>query len=93
MSALLEIGLFLQKWVPSRGVPGAKNVPVNNVMRVLVMLLQNKRGMSAFPESGRSDEAKFIEMRDRFRPRLCENPPNFVADGTALHFDCKGVSD
>jgi len=31
-----------------RGVGGAKTVQVNNVMRVLVTLLQNKRGMSAF---------------------------------------------
>ncbi len=34
------------------GCRGAKIVPVNNVRRVLVTLLQNKRAMSAFPDSG-----------------------------------------
>jgi len=48
--------------------PGAKTISVNNVMRVLVTLLQNKRGMSSFPESGRSDEAKIIKIKVRFRP-------------------------
>ncbi len=28
-----------------------------------------------------------------FWPRLCENSPNFVADGTALHIDYKSASD
>jgi hypothetical protein len=35
-----------------RGALGAKTVQVNNVMRVLVTLLKNKRGMSAFAQSG-----------------------------------------
>ncbi len=26
-------------------------------------------------------------------PRLCENSPNFVADGTALHIGYKGALD
>ncbi len=47
---------------------GAKTVPVNNVMRVLVTPLQNKRGMSVVPESGRSGTAKTAEIRVRFRP-------------------------
>ncbi len=29
----------------------------------------------------------------RLWPRLCENSPNFVADGTATHIGYKGVSD
>ncbi len=44
---------------------GAKTLQVNNVMRVLVTLLQNKRGMSAFPESGRSIFEKSFNMADR----------------------------
>ena len=27
-----------------------------------------------------------------FRPRLCKNSPNFVADGTAFHIDYKSPS-
>jgi hypothetical protein len=38
------------------GCQGAKIVPVNNVMRVLVTLLQKKGGMSVFPDSGRSND-------------------------------------
>ena len=37
-----------------------------------------------------------LETQDsdfRFRPRLCKNSPNFVADGTALHIDYKSPSD
>ena len=49
--------------------------------------------MSAFPEIGHSDHQEMSEIRGRFRPRLCENSPNFVADGTALHIDCKSASD
>jgi len=49
-------------------------------MRVLVMPLQNKRGMSAFPESGRSGAMKTAEMKGRFRPKpdICRqvNPDN-----------------
>ncbi len=29
----------------------------------------------------------------RLGPRLCENSPNFVADGTALHTGYNGVAD
>ncbi len=32
--------------------PGAKTISVNNVIRVLVTLLQNKREMSTFAQSG-----------------------------------------
>ncbi len=56
-------------WVPSRRVPaGAKIVLSNNVLRVLVAVLQNKRGMSAFPGSGHSDHQILGEIRVRFRP-------------------------
>ncbi len=49
--------------------------------------------MTAYPESGRSDRQKLGEIRVRFRPRLCKNSTNFLADGTALHIDCKRASD
>jgi len=50
------------------GCRGAKIVSVNNVMRVLVTPLKTKRGMSAFPESGRSDHRNLSEIKVRFRP-------------------------
>jgi len=49
--------------------------------------------MSAFPESGRSGAEKTAEIKGSFRPRLCKNSPNFVADGAALHIDYKSASD
>ncbi|MEE8220476.1 MAG: hypothetical protein V3R21_01845, partial [Woeseiaceae bacterium] len=42
---------------------------MNNVMRVLVTPLQNKRGTAAFPESGRSNCWKGRQIKVRFWPK------------------------
>ncbi len=49
--------------------------------------------MSAFAESGHSNATKTTSMTGRYRPRLCENPPNIEDDGTAPHIGYKGISD
>jgi hypothetical protein len=67
------------------GCRGANFVLSNYVVRVLVTPLKNKRGMSAFPESGRSNGKKITRAKGRKRPRLCENVFEFDDTGTAHH--------
>ncbi len=46
------------------------------------------------PRVKRTSKSLIIRNSDfRFRPRLCENPPNFEDDGTAPHIGYKGVSN
>ncbi len=45
--------------------PGENSFSVRIVVTVIVTPLQNKRGMSAFPESGRSNHWKFDFLRVR----------------------------
>ena len=49
--------------------------------------------MSACIKSSQSDTTPRTKVTGCKRPRLCENSPKFVADGTALHIDHKSASD